>query len=144
MGHAEDAVARQVETFGHPDDIFIGISAEGMTRSLLQGFRAAHRRRLHCIALLGMIDSEGADIRRVADVSLVVPSSNRHSVEEVQLMLIHLLCGLVDEQLSAEDGLPPVGGAVRTIWQLPPRRRLPARRGRVTARRRESEKARSL
>lgn len=128
----DDVVARQVDTFGRPEDMFIGISAGGGTRALLHGFKAAHRRGLRGIALLGQ---DGADIRRVAEVVLMVPSSSRQFVEEVHLILIHLLCGLVEERLSAEDRMPSVANTVRTIWELPRRRQhLTSRRGQKVTR----------
>ncbi|WP_447978263.1 glycosyltransferase [Candidatus Nitrospira bockiana] len=126
---ASDAVfARQVETFGQPDDVLIGISTAGWSRSLYQAFKAAQARGLHTIALLGL---QGTEVRRLADVMLMVPCSDRHSIEEVHLVLMHLLCSLVDERLASGDRLAWQDQRVRTMWELP--RRPQTRRTRVGA-----------
>lgn len=127
---AGDAMfARQVETFGQPDDVLIGISTTGLSRPFLQAFKAAQRRGLRTIALVGL---HAAEHRRLADIVLMVPSSDRCSIEEVHLVLLHLLCGLVDERLAIDDRLATADPAVRTVWELP-RRTLPNRRSRVGA-----------
>lgn len=118
---AEGMFGRQVEMFGQPEDVFIGISTQGMSRSLIQGFKSAHQRGLRSIALLGGYASEG---RRLADVMLTAPSSNRQSVEEVHLVLMHVLCTLVDERLAAGGQQTSAGSTVRTMWELPRRRRM--------------------
>lgn len=122
---SDAAFARQVETFGQADDVLIGISTQGVSESLAQAFKAAHRRGLRSIALLA---AHGADSRRLADIMLMVPSSNRQSVEEVHLILMHLVCGLVDERLASDVRQVKNGRAVRTVWELPRRRRTGAAR----------------
>jgi D-sedoheptulose 7-phosphate isomerase len=114
-------LVRQMEMFGQPDDVLIGISTHGVSRPLIQVFKSAHQRGLRTIALIGGYASEG---RRLADVMLTVPSSNRQSVEEVHLVLMHLLCSLVDERLAAGDEPMRTTGTVRTMWELPRRRRM--------------------
>jgi len=125
---ADSVIARQVETFGQSDDVMIGISADGTPRAFVQAFKAAQRRGLRSIALLGM---DSTEIRRVADIVLTIPSSNRHSIEEVQLVFMHVLCGLVDERLESGHRLAPPSQSVRTMWELPPRPSLTNRRRRV-------------
>lgn len=117
--------ARQIEMFGQPEDMMVGISTQGVSRALIQAFKSAHQRGLHSIALIGGYANE---TRRLADAMLAVPSSNRHSVEEVHLVLMHLLCSLVDERLAAGDPQMSAGGTVRSMWELPGRRRVTAGR----------------
>ncbi|WP_447987358.1 glycosyltransferase [Nitrospira sp. Nam74] len=121
----EGTFARQIEMFGQPEDMMVGISTQGVSRALIQAFKSAHQRGLHSIALIGGYANETS---RLADAMLAVPSSNRHSVEEVHLVLMHLICSLVDERLAAGDPQMNAGGTVRTMWELPGRRRVTAGR----------------
>ena len=95
------AFARQVEAFGRPGDVLLAISACGCSRSLAAAAEAARRGGLRCVALLGG-EGSGA-VRELADVPLVVPSSDPAHVQEVQVLLIHLLCRLAVERLGAAD-----------------------------------------
>jgi phosphoheptose isomerase len=94
-GGYDQVFARQVEAFGKPGDVLVGISAAGRSRNLIEAFGAARKRGLRCVALLG---GDGGDVRDLADVVLSVPSSDASHVQEVHVVLIHTLCGLVEER----------------------------------------------
>jgi glycosyltransferase involved in cell wall biosynthesis/phosphoheptose isomerase len=107
--------ARQVEAFGKAGDVLVGISATGRSRCVIEAFTAARKRGLRCVALLG---GDGGELRDLADVALTVPASDVPHVEEVHLVLIHMLCGLVEERLLAaaeteSRAQPAVNGAGR-------------------------------
>jgi glycosyltransferase involved in cell wall biosynthesis/phosphoheptose isomerase len=99
----ERVFARQVETFGRAGEVLVGIDPAGRSRSLVCAFEAAHNRGLHCVGLLG---DDGGDLRQLADVALVVPSADRARVQEVQMVLVHQLCELVENRLLAGAALP--------------------------------------
>lgn len=92
-----DAIfARQVETFARPHDLLIGISTSGRSRNVIQAFEAARRLNLTTIALLG---GDGGELSAKADISLVVPAFETQRIQEVQILIIHLLCELIEDQL---------------------------------------------
>jgi phosphoheptose isomerase len=92
-----DAIfARQVETFARPHDLLIGISTSGRSRNVIHAFEAAKRLNLTTIALLG---GDGGELSAKADVSLVVPAFETQRIQEVQILIIHLLCELIEDQL---------------------------------------------
>jgi D-inositol-3-phosphate glycosyltransferase len=97
-----DAVfARQVETFAQPHDLLIGISTSGSSKNVIAAFEAAQRLNLSSIALLG---GSGGELRTQADIAIVVPAVETQRIQEVQILVIHLLCELVEEQLLAAEG----------------------------------------
>jgi hypothetical protein len=61
------------------------------------------------VALLGR---EGGELRERTDVALVVPSADAAHVQEVHLVLVHLLCELVEERVGAVAA-PPAAPAPR-------------------------------
>ncbi len=96
----DDVFARQVETFAQPHDLLIGISTSGRSRNVIAAFEAAQRLNLSTIALLG---GDGGELREKADIAMVVPALETQRIQEVQIMIIHLLCELVEGQLLATD-----------------------------------------
>lgn len=98
----EQVFARQVEAFGRRGDVLLGISTSGQSPNLVRGFEAARRQGLCCIAILGR---GGGDLHPLADISIIVPSFDTQHIQEVQMVVIHLLCELVEEQLAASQSL---------------------------------------
>lgn len=92
----EDIFARQVETFAQPGDILIGISTSGRSQNLITAFQVAHRLNITCIALLG---GDGGELLKLADLAIRVPAFDPQRIQEVQLLVLHLLCELVEDQL---------------------------------------------
>jgi D-inositol-3-phosphate glycosyltransferase len=96
----EQVFARQVEAFGQPGDVLIGISTSGRSKNIIQAFKSARAQGLRCIALLG---GEGGEMRSLADLCILVPFAEPPQIQEVQIVVIHLLCELVEEAFMAQQ-----------------------------------------
>ncbi|WAL61744.1 glycosyltransferase [Thermocoleostomius sinensis] len=94
----DNIFARQVETFAQPHDLLLGISTSGRSQNVIAAFEAARRLNLKTIALLG---GDGGELRAKADIAIVVPTLETQRIQEVHLLVIHLLCELVEEHLLA-------------------------------------------
>ncbi len=94
--------ARQIDAFGQPGDLLVGLSTSGRSKNLIQAFEIAHNRGLGCIALLG---GDGGKLVQLADTAIVVPSSDPQRIQEVQILVLHLLCELVEEQFMSGSWL---------------------------------------
>ena len=92
----ENIFARQVEAFGRPEDVLIGLSTSGRSRNVIEAFETARLRGLRSVAVLG---GDGGEVRHLSDVAVVVPVSDTQRVQEVQMVILHLLCELVEERL---------------------------------------------
>jgi phosphoheptose isomerase len=101
MGY-EHVFSRQVEAFGRVGDVVLGISTSGRSRNVIQAFETAHRLGLHTIAILG---KDGGEVRSLSHIPILVPSSDPQHIQEVQIVIIHLLCGLVEERFMTERQL---------------------------------------
>jgi phosphoheptose isomerase len=115
-----DVFARQVEALGNAGDVLVAISTSGRSRNVLEALETARRRGVRTIALLG---GDGGDARQLADVVLVVPSAETQHIQEVHLVVIHLLCALVEERVLALDGAERTVATTRTILEASPENR---------------------
>ena len=95
----QEVFARQVNAFGGPGDVLVGISTSGKSPNVLRAFEEARRRGMQCIALGG---GNGGELRHLADVSLLVPATDTQRIQEVHLVIIHLLCELIEARLWYE------------------------------------------
>ncbi len=91
--------ARQVEALGGRGDVAIGISTSGRSRNVLAGLRAARERGMTTVGFLGR---DGGTIREVCDHALVVPGEKTARIQEVHVLVGHVLCELVERELFLE------------------------------------------
>lgn len=103
----EQVFARQVEAFGQPGDLLIGISTSGQSRNLIAAFQAARLQNVGCIGLVG---GDGGDLLALSDLAVVVPAANTARIQEVQILVMHVLCELVEAYFAT--GTDAHGGAV--------------------------------
>ncbi|SES79855.1 phosphoheptose isomerase [Nitrosospira multiformis] len=96
----DDVFARQVEAHGQPGDVLVVISSSGQSVNLVKALRTARRREMFCIGLLG---KEGGPASELTDVSIIVPSNETSRIQEVQLLVLHVLSHLIEQQIVVDD-----------------------------------------
>ncbi|HYS04102.1 MAG TPA: D-sedoheptulose 7-phosphate isomerase [Candidatus Dormibacteraeota bacterium] len=88
--------ARQVEAIGRPGDVAVGISTSGGSANVIEGLRTARARRLVTIGFCG---EEGGAMRGLCDHLISVPSKTTARIQEVHILVGHILCQIVEETL---------------------------------------------
>lgn len=89
--------ARQIEALGKPGDVAIAITTSGNSPNVLEGLREARRRGLVTAALSG---KGGGALPGLADPLLIVPSDNTARIQELHIVLGHILCGILERELA--------------------------------------------
>ncbi len=91
----ERVFARQLEALGRAGDLAIGISTSGNSPNVLGALEAARARDLTAAALSGQ---GGGKLKGLADPLLVVPSDNVARIQEMHILLGHMLCDVVERE----------------------------------------------
>jgi D-sedoheptulose 7-phosphate isomerase len=87
---------RQVEALAQTGDICFGFTTSGRSENVRRGLARARERGAVTVAVTGSAGLVGGE----ADHVLAVPSDVTAHVQEVHLMLLHVWCIYVDEQLG--------------------------------------------
>jgi phosphoheptose isomerase len=93
-----DLFARQVKAFGLPGDVLVVFTTSGKSENVLRALRAAKEMGVKTIAFLGR---DGGMCAGLADVELLVAGTITARIQEGHKFLLHTVCELVEEQLSA-------------------------------------------
>jgi D-sedoheptulose 7-phosphate isomerase len=93
----EAVFRRQVEALGRPGDVALGISTSGRSPNVLEAMRAARARGLVTVGLTG---GGGGPLRDLADYLVDVPHADTQRIQEVHLMVVHVLCQVVEEAVA--------------------------------------------
>jgi D-sedoheptulose 7-phosphate isomerase len=94
----EDLFARQVEAHARAGDVAIGYTTSGRSENVVRALRAAHDAGAKTILFAG---GDGLPAAEHADVALVVPSTSTARVQEMHLLLMHVIVDQVDEWAAA-------------------------------------------
>jgi D-sedoheptulose 7-phosphate isomerase len=94
----EQVFSRQVEAHGRKGDVAIGISTSGKSPNVVRALQVARERGLVTVGLTGR---GGATIADLVDVLIDVPHQETARIQEVHGMVVHILCELIEESLSA-------------------------------------------
>ncbi|BDQ28702.1 D-sedoheptulose 7-phosphate isomerase [Helicobacter ailurogastricus] len=86
--------ARQVEALGRAGDCLVGISTSGNSANVLLALKKAQEMDL---STLGLSGRGGGAMRALCTHNLIVPSANTPRIQEMHILMIHLLCDFVEK-----------------------------------------------
>ena len=93
----QEVFARQVVGLSQPGDLLITFSTSGESENLIRAAMAAHECLMRVIAITGERPSR---LERQADVTVRVPSNDTAIAQELHMIVTHILCDLVEAELS--------------------------------------------
>jgi D-sedoheptulose 7-phosphate isomerase len=84
----ENIFAQQLQDHVEPGDVVIGISGSGRSPNVLNGIKAA---RSAGAVTIGMTGFDGGHLKDLVDICIIVPDNNIDKVEDIHLMLGHVI-----------------------------------------------------
>ena len=92
--------SRQIESIGKNGDIAVGISTSGKSPNILNALDLAKRKKIISVLLTKKNYPNKKKINRITDIVLGVPAKETARVQELHILLGHLLCAALDESFS--------------------------------------------
>jgi len=93
----DEIFSRQLEALARPGDLALGISTSGNSENVIRGLKKA--RNLDVVAA-GFGGKSGGFMAELADPYLVVPSQTTARIQEMHIILGHMLCGALERELG--------------------------------------------
>lgn len=91
--------AQQLAPFVQPGDVVIGISTSGNSPNVLEAVKLANEVGAYTIGFTGF---DGGQLRALVDLELHVPSHCIEQVEDLHLMLEHLMVSILRQMTMAD------------------------------------------
>lgn len=89
----DQVFARQVEALAKPGDLLIGISTSGNSQNVLEAFQKGRNLACKIIALSGR---DGGKMKNLADCNIIIASQVTARIQEMHILVGHILCGALD------------------------------------------------
>ena len=93
----DEVFARQVVALGRGGDVLVGISTSGNSANVLKAAREAQKIGMQTIGFSG---KGGGAMSAEFGLNLVVPSNDTARIQEMHILIIHRICGFIDEAWS--------------------------------------------
>ena len=84
--------SEQLLALGKPGDVLIAISGSGNSANILKVIETARQMQIKVIGLTGF---KGGKMKDMTDICLIVPSDSMEMIEDVHLIINHILAGLL-------------------------------------------------
>jgi D-sedoheptulose 7-phosphate isomerase len=85
---------RQVEAIAEAGDLLIGISSTGNSTNIIRAFNAG---RIKGCKSLGLSGKGGGNMNNNCDLNIVIPSNSTARVQEMHILVGHILCQAIDD-----------------------------------------------
>ena len=90
--------SRLVDGIGEAGDILVGLSTSGNSANIVKAFEVAAGKDMLTIAFTGIT---GGTLKAYSNVLINIPSSDTPRIQESHIMIGHIICQLVEENLFA-------------------------------------------
>lgn len=92
----DDIYSRIIKAKGKEGDILFGISTSGNSKNIINALIQAKKQGLFTIGLSG---ETGGKMKEHCDILINIPSTDTPRIQECHILVGHIICQLVEEQL---------------------------------------------
>jgi D-sedoheptulose 7-phosphate isomerase len=96
----ENVFSEQLQNLIRAGDVLIAVSASGNSPNVLKAIRYARSR---CAEVAGILGFDGGQAAELADLAIVVPSGDYGVVEDLHLIINHILVEYFQKKLAEEQ-----------------------------------------
>ena len=88
--------SRQIRAIGNAADVFVAFSTSGNSANIIDALKECKRRGIKTVGFSGLY---GGAMKDYCDVLILVPSSETPRVQEMHILLAHIICGMVEDTI---------------------------------------------
>lgn len=92
----EEIFSKQIEAVATEKDIVIGISTSGYSENVIRAILKAKELGIHTVGFLG---KDGGKLKELVDTSLVIEIEDTPRIQEMHILIGHIICEIVEETL---------------------------------------------
>jgi D-sedoheptulose 7-phosphate isomerase len=98
----DQVFSRQVEALANRDDLLLAISTSGNSQNVVNALEVGKQIACNSIAFTG---KGGGVMQQMCDVNIIIPSSNTPRIQEMHILIGHIICGAIDNHKDNINGL---------------------------------------
>jgi D-sedoheptulose 7-phosphate isomerase len=92
----ERTFSRQLEAYCRKGDAAVGISTSGNSPNVIEGIKTA--KKIGAVTI-GLTNEKGGKLKGLADLCMLVPSTDTQRVQECHMAVGHILCDIIESSM---------------------------------------------
>lgn len=92
----EQVFSRQLEGQAQKGDVFFGISTSGNSKNIVEAFKKAKEIGVVTVSLIG---NKECEMEKLSDYTIKVPSTKTPRIQECHILIGHIICGIIENEL---------------------------------------------
>ena len=92
----DEVYARLLGAAGSPGDILVALSTSGNSKNIIRAIEVGKEKGMTVIGMTGL---SGGKMNTLTDFILKIPSTDTPRIQEVHILLGHIICELVEAQM---------------------------------------------
>ncbi|HWQ59936.1 MAG TPA: SIS domain-containing protein [Candidatus Fimivivens sp.] len=96
----DEIFSRFVVGLGKRHDILFSLSTSGNSKNCIRAIEEASKKGMKTVSLLGR---DGGEMKAMSDTSIVVPSDDTPTIQEIHLMILHDLCDRIERDFFGNN-----------------------------------------
>ena len=92
----EKLFSRQIQANGDSGDVFIGISTSGNSKNIIEALKECKKKKIVTVGLTG---ESGGLMDDLCDYCIKVPSNETPRIQESHILIGHIICAVIEEEL---------------------------------------------
>ncbi len=92
----DNIFSRQIQAYGRPGDVLILLTTSGNSLNQIKAAELCKKLKIDVVSLTGNI---GGDLLELSDYNINVDSKSTQRVQEMHIMMGHILCDIIEESL---------------------------------------------
>ena len=96
----DQTFSRQIESLGQEGDVAIGITTSGKSFNVLNALKLPKKKKIKSILLTKKNLKNEKKLKQITNLILGVPGSETARIQELHILIGHLLCSALDEVIN--------------------------------------------
>ena len=92
----ENSFSRQIQANAKEGDVFVAVSTSGNSENIIKALEEAKNKR---VITVGLVGAKECKMEGLCDYIIHVPSISTPIIQESHIMIMHIICGLVEETI---------------------------------------------
>ncbi|HIE35755.1 MAG TPA: D-sedoheptulose 7-phosphate isomerase [Candidatus Omnitrophica bacterium] len=92
----EDVFSKQIQALTKKEDLVVGISTSGKSKNVIKAIEKAKELGIITVGFLG---KDGGILKDLVDVALIVPHFDTPRIQEMHILIGHIICEIVEDCL---------------------------------------------